>query len=51
MIPYAPWCRPRLRQIGPGVEVMTVYGYHVLAALLHLAFVKVGLARAAQEDK
>lgn len=40
MIPFAPWCQPRFTRVNPRVEVATVYGYHYLAALLHLTFVK-----------
>lgn len=37
-IPFAPWHKPRRRHIGHGVYVTTVYGSHILAALIHWPF-------------
>ena len=35
VMPYAPWHKPSVRQLGAGVTVETEYGSHVLAALLY----------------
>lgn len=40
IIPYAPWHRPRERYLGDGIYVTTIYGSHVIAALLYVLWRK-----------
>lgn len=37
----APWARPKWRRVAPGVEVLDIYGWHVLNALIWAGFKKV----------